>query len=113
MDSAVTTLDKKACQGSVWQPSLQRPGLRLRLRGGVGASVLVATPVSVHSTFIELQLLGLGSGLGLGFHVKSGWIGAWAEAQAGNHNKLISLLAYDARGEVKEALFTTEVRCKG
>ena len=34
-----------------------RVRLRLRLGGGVVGSVLVATPGSVHSTFIELQLL--------------------------------------------------------
>ena len=30
--------------------------LRLKLGGGGGGSVLVATPDSVHSTFLELQL---------------------------------------------------------
>ena len=33
-----------------------RARVRLRLGGGVGGSVLEATPDSVHSTFIELQL---------------------------------------------------------
>ena len=37
--------------------------VRLRLGGGVGGLVPVATPDSVHSTFIELRL-GLGLGLG-------------------------------------------------
>jgi hypothetical protein len=66
--------------------------IELRLGGGVVGSLLVATPGSVHSTFIELQLLiipqhhihihprpllfrrfGLGSGLGLG------WEGEWLD----------------------------------
>ena len=42
-----------------------RVRLRLRLGGGVVGSVLVATPGSVHSTCIELQLL-IGLGLDLG-----------------------------------------------
>ena len=42
--------------------------VKLRLGWGEGGSVLIATPDSVHSTFIELQLLlGLGTGLGLGY----------------------------------------------
>ena len=44
-----------------------RVGQRVRVRlGGGGVSVLVATPGSVHSTFIERVILGLGLGLGLG-----------------------------------------------
>ena len=34
-----------------------RVRVRVRLGGGVGGSVLVATPDTVHSTFMELQLL--------------------------------------------------------
>ena len=46
-------------QGEEWDqlyPYGLRLRLRLRLGGGVGGSVLVATPGSVHSTCIELQL---------------------------------------------------------
>ena len=43
----------------LWSDSSLGLGLdiRLRLGGGMGGSVLIATPDSVNSTFIELQLL--------------------------------------------------------
>ena len=54
----------------------RRVRVKLRVKLRVVGSVLVATPGSVHTTCIELQLLiSLGLGLGLGL----GWKGEWLD----------------------------------